>query len=265
MGKINEGYCAELYEIEDGKLLKLYKDGWTEAQVRQEYESTKAVGAMGIPSPRVYDFTEHNGRYGFLMDKLDGKTMLQIIQKTPFRAISLAKQMAKLHYEMHGISPAASQIPPQRQVYASAIEGCTDLTRREKDTLIQRLSSLSTEKPRICHGDFHAMNIMFSDSGVGIIDWAFTTLGDPCADVAGTYMITKLLAAASGGHNSFERFLFNLFTPIFANIYLKEYLRLSGRTKDEILKWIPVRAATYVDLGLPEQANQKLYQIAKKG
>ena len=108
------------------------------------------------------------------------------------------------------------------------------------------------------------MNIMLSQNGAGIIDWAFTTLGDPCADVAGTYMITKLLAAASGGHNAFERLLFNIFTPTFANIYLTEYLKLSCRSREEIFRRIPIRAATYVDLGLPEQANKKLYEIAKK-
>lgn len=54
------------------------------------------------------------------------------------------------------------------------------------------------------------------------------------------------------------------FTPTFADIYLKKYLKLSGRSREEIFRWIPIRAATYVDLGLPEQTNKKLYEIAKK-
>lgn len=264
MKKINEGYCAELFELEDGKLLKLYKDGWYDAQIRQEYESTKAVNALGVPSPKVYDFIEQDGRFGFVMDKLPGETMLQIIQKKPFRAIGLAKYMAKLHYEMHCLIPGEVQIPHQKEIYTTKIKECAGLTDEEKDRLIQRLEELSTRERRICHGDFHAMNILFSDGGVGIIDWAFTTLGDPLADVAGSYMITKILAAASGGHNAFERFLFNLFTPLFANAYLKEYLKLSEQSRQEVLKWIPIRAATYVDLGLPDTANKKLYKIAKK-
>lgn len=265
MKKMNEGYCAELFENDGGKLLKLYKYGWSETQVRQEYESTKAMGALGVPSPHVYDFIEQEGRYGFVMEKLSGETMLQIIQKEPFQAIALAKQMAKLHFDIHCLLPVRSQIPPQKVIYTKAIEGCTGLTEREKDRLIRLLDVLTAgEEQRVCHGDFHAMNIIFSESSVGVIDWAFTTLGDPCADVAGTYMITKLLAAVSGGHNAFERFLFNTFTPIFANIYLKEYLKLSGRRREEIVRWIPIRAATYVDLGLPERANKKLYKLAKK-
>lgn len=265
MKKINEGYCAELFEAEEGKLLKLYKYGWSEAQVRREYEITREANSRGIPSPCVYEFVEQDGRYGFVMDKLSGVTMLQIIQERPFRAISLAKQMAKLHYDIHCLLPSGSQIPLQKDVYAKTIEGCAGLTVSEKDRLMQLLTELSSEeKQNICHGDFHAMNILLSKSGVGIIDWAFTTLGDPCADVAGTYMITKLLAAASGGHNAFERFLFNIFTPTFANIYLKQYLNLSGRSREEIFRWIPVRAATYIDLGLPEQTNKRLYEIAKK-
>lgn len=265
MKKINEGWCAELFEAEDGKLLKLYKDGWSEAQVHTEYENTKSANVLGIPSPHVYEFTEQNGRYGFVMDKLAGETMLQMIQKKPLSAISLAKRMARLHYEMHSILPDDANIPLQNEAYEKTIDECRGLDEQEKQRLKERLYVLSRNRDnRVCHGDFHPMNIMFSEGTVGIIDWAFTTLGDPVADVAGTYMISKLLAAASGGHNAFERFLFNLFTPIFANIYLKEYLKLSGRSREEVLKWIPIRAATYVDLGLPEKANNKLYKMAKE-
>ncbi len=264
MKKINEGYCAELFETGDGRLLKLYRRGWSKAQVLCEYENTKAMGAAGVPVPAVYGFYEKEGRAGFLMEKLSGSTMLQIIQKTPHKAISLAKRMAALHYEMHCVIPDGWQLPPQKAVYAKAIQGCRCLDANEKAGLMQRLDALQTKDARICHGDFHAMNILLPGDGVGIIDWAFATLGDPCADVAGTYMITKLLASASGGHNAYERFLFDLFVPLFANAYLKEYLKRSGRTRKEILQWIPVRAATYVDLGLPERIDRKLYQLAGK-
>lgn len=221
---------------------------------------------LGIPSPCAYEFIEQNGRYGFVMDRLNGETMLQIIQKEPFRAVTIAKQMAKLHYDLHSIlPPAGTRLPRQKDVYTKTIADCTGLTSSEKSRLTQLLEELSTgREDRVCHGDFHAMNVICSGNSADIIDWAFSTLGDPCADVAGTYMITKLLATVSGGRSAFECLLFDTFTPFFANIYLKEYLRLSGRTRKEVIRWVPVRAVTYVDLGLPDEVNKKLYKIAKK-
>lgn len=52
MKKINEGYCAEIYETEDHKILKLYKPGWDSAEVRQEYINTKSPTNWAFPRPR---------------------------------------------------------------------------------------------------------------------------------------------------------------------------------------------------------------------
>ncbi len=255
MKKINEGYCAELFLAEDKKLLKLYKPGWSRKEVSLEYENTN-----GFPSPQMYGMTERDGRFGFWMEQMHGDTMLQRIQKDPFHALSYAKQMAKLHYRMH--QTACPSMPTQQKVYTFRIRN-TSLEEQTKEQLISHLQNLSSqEKTNICHGDFHPMNILVQELSYVVIDWAFSSIGDPRGDVAGTYMITKLLSTASAAHSAWERWLYNRFTPLFAETYLKEYLRLSGYSRKEILQWIPIRAATYLDLGLPESENKKLRFLA---
>ncbi len=262
MKKVNEGYCAELFLEENGSLLKLYKHGWNRETVGTEYESTKAAHCLGIPSPQVYGMTEQSGRYGFWMERIEGRTMLQAIQKEPFRALFYAEQMAELHYKMHQIT--CKQIPTQPKVYALRIRN-TSLEERTKERLLFELQRFPMpECQRVCHGDFHPMNILLREESPVVIDWAFASVGDPRADVAGTYMITKLLSTASAARHVWERWLYNLFTPLFAERYLRAYLRLSGFTRQEILRWVPIRAATYLDLGLPEKANRKLRRIAAK-
>lgn len=263
MKKINEGYCAELFETEDSKLLKLYLLGWSEADVRQEYENTKAVNDLSVPSPTVFDFVEQGGRFGFVMEKLIDDTMLHHIQKKPLNAITLAKQMARLHHRIHSIPLDTHPFPAQKDVYLQKIQSRPSLTDAEKARLTDLLDTLAnSDVQRICHGGFHPMNILYQGKQPVVIDWAYSSCGDPRGDVAGTYMITKLLATASAAHNRFERFLYNTFTPVFAEIYLKEYLKLSGYIKAEILQWVPIRAATYLDLGLPVQNNHKLRNMA---
>lgn len=265
MEKINEGYCAELFQAEDGKLLKLSRVGWDRAELWQEYENTKQANLLGIPSPRVYDFVEQEGRYGFRMEKVDGITLLQMIQQKPWTAINCAKVMAQLHYAVHSVSSQTTNLRTQKEVYSPGIHQCTELTAEEKRGLIQLLEEIADPAEKsVCHGDFHPMNILLRDGFPVIIDWAFSNCGDPCGDVAGTYLITRLLAVNAAAHNGFERFLFRSFTPMFAEIYLREYCRISGKQRKEILKWLPIRAATYADLGLPPKINERLYQIAKK-
>jgi hypothetical protein len=50
----------------------------------------------------------------------------------------------------------------------------------------------------------------------------------------------------------------------FADVYLKEYIRISNSSMNDIKKWIPIRAATYLDFGLPEKANKQLLNIINK-
>jgi len=47
---------------------------------------------------------------------------------------------------------------------------------------------------RLCHGDFHPMNILGEPSPV-IIDWPDARRGDPAADVCRSYLLMKLHAA----------------------------------------------------------------------
>ena len=120
------------------------------------------------------------------------------------------------------------------------------------------------EDRRVCHGDFHPMNILYQGDKPVVIDWAFTCGGDPRGDVAGTYLITKIMATTAAAHSPIEQFMYGLFTPLFAKLYLKEYLRLSGYSKKDIKRWVPIRAATYLDFDIPEKANKRLHKTLKK-
>ena len=48
---------------------------------------------------------------------------------------------------------------------------------------------------RLCHGDFHPMNILGEASQPVIIDWLDARRGDPAADVCRSYLLMKFHAA----------------------------------------------------------------------
>lgn len=262
MHKVNGGFCAEIFDAGDGKLLKLGNSDWDRAQMLQEYETTKTVGELGIAAPAVYGFVEAEGRYGFLMEKLEDRTMLHRIDKSLGRAFALAKQLARLHFDIH--KAPMCELPGQEDVFVRAIGTRKTLTKSEQTDLIRVVRALPKGKMAICHGDFHPLNILYQGNRPAIIDWGFAYTGDPRGDVAGTYMITKLMATKVAAKTRVEHFMFRVFTPVFAELYLKEYRRLSGYSRREILAWLPVRAATYLDHDLPERQNDKLHRLARK-
>ena len=51
---------------------------------------------------------------------------------------------------------------------------------------------------------------------------------------------------------------------MLANAYLKKYLEVTGRKKEEVMRWIPVVAAKYVDVGLTEETNRRFLAIVDR-
>ena len=265
MKKTNEGYCAEIFEVGPQKLLKLYHPSWSEAAVRQEYEMTGALHELGVSSPAVYEVVERDGRYGFVMEKLTDYTMLHHIGKNLGQAFALARQLAELHFEIHSHGAPSCVLPTQKEVFLQKVQTRPSLSQMEKERIAAVIRDLpDPADSRVCHGDFHPMNILYQGDTPVVIDWAFAYGGDPRSDVAGTYMITKIMATMAGARSRMDRFMFKVFTPVFAEIYLREYRKLSGYSRREIIEWIPIRAATYLDLRVPEKANRKLYRLARK-
>ncbi len=265
MKKANQGFCAEIFEVENNRLLKLYFTTWSERDAKQEYEITKAIHEMGISLPAVYDFEERDRRYGFTIEKLEDITMLHHIHKHLKEALLLAKQLAKMHFAIHSHSADASIIPLQEDAYLEKIQIRKTLSDEEKEQLSDMMRKMpKSNDRRVCHGNFHPMNILYQGEKPVVIDWAFACVGDPCPDVAGTYLITKMLATTAAASSAFDRLMYNMFTPLFADIYLKEYLKLSGYSRKDIETWIPIRAATYLDFDIPQKTNKKLHKIVKR-
>jgi thiamine kinase-like enzyme len=77
----------------------------------------------------------------------------------------------------------------------------------------------------LCHGDFHLMNLIKTNQHIVIIDWVDATLGSPEADLCRTYLLYRLHAPKS-----------------FADKYLDLYCMKTNKSRDDILKWLPIIA-----------------------
>ena len=260
---LNEGECADIYEIDSHTVLKLSKPGWSKDMLYQEYLNGKAIGSS-IPAPRVYDFIEIEGRFGYTMDRLNDLTLLDLMWKHPWRVLSYAKKMAAIHAQIHS-AKAPKELPTLTDKYSDFIYSKEGLSDDKKRMIIKALNRLSQESEDcICHGDFHPINILVDNDKYFVIDWVLASRGAAEADVAGTYLITSIYSSHMRGKNIFKNIAAAVGGKLIAKVYLKEYISLTKMDKRRILRWIPVRAATYVDVGLPKELDKKFQSILDK-
>lgn len=220
--RIGAGQSAVIY-ARDGIVAKVYRDGQPRKQVFQEAFTLAVVGDMGIPAPRVYGVETFQGRTALLMDQVRGESLLDIMLKHPEKAGECTDKVVELQVAMHKME--TTEFRPIKLVIVGTILASPGLTKEEKERLSKMLAGLP-DGYSVCHGDFHHGNILVENGTYRIIDWAEVAVGDPAADASRTYM--DLLV--NGGD--------------YAEQYLAKYCAASGKTREEILAWLPVVAGS---------------------
>ena len=80
----------------------------------------------------------------------------------------------------------------------------------------------------VCHCDFSPANVIISEDGTPfVLDWSHTTQGNPNVDAAVTYILFRM----NSRNEEAEK-------------YLALYCEKCGIEKAEVLKWVPVAAAS---------------------
>jgi len=129
-----------------------------------------------------------NDRLGIVYEKVRGTSLMQILQRSPWRLRYAARLLADLHREVHeGRVPS---LPALHDRLARGIERASALTPAERNALLRMLAGLPRGEA-VCHGDFHPENVFLTDQGPVILDWNDATQGNPVADVARTTLLIR--------------------------------------------------------------------------
>ncbi len=180
--KIARGATAVVYDMGDGKALKLFNEGyWRDAALR-EFHYARIVGEKGLPSPRVYEFVEPEGRVGIVYEKLEGPNMLDELLSGG-DIPKLIADFGALQKKFH-----AARAPELRSLKLSWRESAA---RGGMERFIPLIDALP-DGDQICHGDFHPANVILTPGGPVAIDFMNVCCGDAILDVARTiYLIEK--------------------------------------------------------------------------
>jgi aminoglycoside phosphotransferase (APT) family kinase protein len=160
MKVIASGRASEIFDLEDGRVLRRFKVG---GDPDREALVMRHAADHGYPVPRVLEVTAD----ALVLERVDGPTMLADLRRRPWRLSRHAALLAELHKRLHEI------VAPQ---------GVPNTGKGD----------------RLLHLDLHPDNVLLSPEGPVVIDWTNARRGDPALDVALTWVIAATSGGRQG-------------------------------------------------------------------
>ncbi|BCN30813.1 phosphotransferase [Anaeromicropila herbilytica] len=179
---IGVGNTAEIIAYEEGKVCKLFFEGYCSSAIEKEYKNSKLMSKMNLPVPNAYDIIHINDRIGIIYDRLYGETVLEKILRNENieyqikNIVDVHKNILKCHTN-EGIY--------YKDFLKQLISDETD----ESKKLYNKIDELP-DGDNLCHGDFHPGNVWINLQGTTlIIDFMNVCYGPWLYDVARTYFL----------------------------------------------------------------------------
>jgi Ser/Thr protein kinase RdoA (MazF antagonist) len=186
---IGEGREAEVFALDDARVLRLARDACFEPTLHAEHDALVAAAAAGAPVPRVFERVSVDGRPGLVLERLVARNLLLEIGERPWRVWSIGRELGRLHARVHRAA-APESLPSVHARLRDRLESPL-VPDDVRAAALGRLARLP-EGDRLCHGDFHPANVLRSAAGGALaIDWTAAASGDAAADVARSFLIMR--------------------------------------------------------------------------
>lgn len=229
---IGKGRTADVYEWGSNAVLKLFHEG---KSIGNEAYNARIIYELGIPSPEVIDVVEIDGRKGIVYERLNGITMTRSFEPTIDSMTKYASLLAEFQTYIQCFS--IDHPPNLRQKMIDGIGRITNIDEEKRQHVIDLLNKLP-DGNAICHFDLHPDNIMITDKGLYLIDWADVLVGHPLADVCWTSMLLSSDALPAGEP---PEWLKNRSLRMqFHDIFMDTFFKLNSQyDREEVTSWIP--------------------------
>lgn len=252
---IGRGRTASVYEWGENEVLKLFNKGEC---MGNEAENCRIINSLGIPAPEVVGTIEIEGCQGIIYERVDGVTMTKVIEPNMESITKYAKILAELHSVIN--SHRVDFIPNLKKELSRKIGFSTKLDVDKRNKIIEKFNELQ-EDNAICHYDFHPDNVIMSQKGPVIIDWANVLVGNPLADVTRTSLILKSYAVPPG---EYPYWLKDRVSRLyFHEVYLNEYIKIRNINITDLEPWVVPTAAVRLTEEILEEEQQLMTLIGE--
>jgi hypothetical protein len=181
--KIGEGVFADVHAWAPGQVVKLFKAGVPRRIPWHEARMTRAVFAAGGPAPEVLGEVTLEGRFGIVLPRLDGPTLLQHYRSGAVTFEQGGAILATLYMAVHK-TPPPPDVPPVRDWMDGALRSNGDGIPKHIATGILAMIDHLAPGDGLCHADLHPGNVIMTAEGPRLIDWLGVVRAPAALDLA---------------------------------------------------------------------------------
>ena len=182
------GGVGTVYRYNDDTIIKVFRDGTTIDEVRNEITMSKEAFVMGMPTAISFDIVKVGAQYGLVYELLHADTLSSLIMHQPERIAEFARMYANLFHQLHAIQvPADSCVPNALEHERKQVLHIRRYFPQEAiDLLLQILDAVPAGNS-LLHLDLQAKNAMVQGDELMLIDMGEVGYGHPVLDLAHAY------------------------------------------------------------------------------
>jgi hypothetical protein len=217
--KIGEGSMSDVHAWAPGQVVKLFKANIPRRISWYEAYMTRAVFAAGGPAPEVLDEVKVEGRRGIVLPRLDGPTLLQLLQTEAITPEAAGAILATLAFAVHKTPSPVEALSIRAYMDASLQLPDPGLPEPIAAAVLALVDRLPPDEG-LSHCDLHPANVIMTPEGPRLIDWTGTKRGGAPLDLACCHFLRTELVVESLGPPERQRAL--------DEAVQSEYARLAG-------------------------------------
>ncbi|MDF2885780.1 MAG: aminoglycoside phosphotransferase [Lacrimispora sp.] len=225
---VGVGNTATVYEWENGKVVKLFREGYSYQDANREFENAMALNGMDFPKPKAYEFITYEGKNGIVYDKVRGESLLDWTLRTG-NLQDCAILMAKAHKGI--LKNDIRNVPDYKDFLIHQIKKAS-ITKEERLKALYLADQLE-DGTTLCHGDFHPGNLMLSQGCISVIDFMNVCRGNRLYDIARTVYLIEYTPVPTGADNPDKM-------ATLKETLSRLYLEQMNLTKDDIKDYLSV-------------------------
>jgi len=186
--KIGEGASADIHAWAPGQVVKLFKALPDRRLSRHEAQMTRAAFAAGLPAPEVFGEITLYGRFGIVLSRFDGPTLLQLLQTGAVTRDQAGEILATLALAIHKTPPPPDVIS-QRDLIHAVVQSPGNLLPKPLAPGVLALLERLPPEDGLCHGDLHPGNVIMTAAGPRLIDWTWARRAGAALDLAHCHVV----------------------------------------------------------------------------
>ena len=217
-------------------VVRIYTSVDQREKAQREAAVQRFAASCGYPALEPLAVETEDNPFGLpimVMERVEGRTLLEQMTSSPLSTRAQVRRMAELHVQLHRLPVEGCRLPAGEPLVERRIgEFRERISRHALDDLSGGLRWLEEhrdvvldEEVCLCHNDFHPLNILTGNNGrMTVIDWTDAALGDRLHDVGRTVVLFWFAQVAAT--SAVERFVLRAVRGLLRSWYFERYRSL---------------------------------------